>query len=86
MSPKIEAAKAVVYTDTPNTSGNPKNLSGLTDEQQKIAERLARKLLSAIQIQLPFVYVEKDGKRYYTLTGKQGGVLVDLVVTTDIPK
>lgn len=58
----------------------------LTSEQRKIARLLARKLVSAMEIELPFVYVEKDGKRFYTLSAKRGAVLVDLVVTTDIPK
>lgn len=58
----------------------------LTAEQRKIALRSLRKLVSAIQIELPFVYVEKDGKRFYTLSAKQGAVVVDVVVVTPIPK
>lgn len=70
-------AKATVYTDDPRY---------LTPEQKKIATKLGKQLLSAMLIELPYVYVEKDGKRYYTLSAKQGAVLVDLVVTTLIPK
>lgn len=58
----------------------------LTAEQRKIAVSSLRKLLSAIQIELPFVYVEKDGKRSYTLSAKRGAVVVAVVVTTEIPK
>lgn len=63
----------------------PARSHDLTPEQRKIGRTLARKLLSAMEIELPFVYVEKDGKRFYTLSAKRGAVRVDLVVTTDIP-
>lgn len=58
----------------------------LTPEQRKIAVGLARKLLSAMSIELPFVYVEKDDARSYTLSAKRGVVQVAVVVTTPIPK
>lgn len=58
----------------------------LTAEQRKIALGSLRKLLSAIQIELPFVYVEKDGRRFYTLSAKRGAVVVDVAIITDIPK
>lgn len=58
----------------------------LTPEQRKISVVLARKLLSAAQIELPYAYVENNGKRFYTLSAKRGGVEVALVVTTEIPK
>lgn len=61
-------------------------LNDLTTEQRRLALMMVRKLGSAIQIELPFAYVEEDGKRYYSLSAKRGAVRVDLVVTTDIPK
>lgn len=61
-------------------------LQDLTPEQRKIAVALARKLLSAMSIELPFVYVEKDDARSYTLSAKRGAVQVAVVVTTPIPK
>lgn len=73
----VISAKATVYTDDPRY---------LTAEQKKIATALGKKLLSAMLIELPYAYVEKDGKRFYTLSAKQGAVLVDLVVSTLIPK
>lgn len=65
--------------------GMPAVNHDLTPEQRKISVVLARKLLSAAQIELPYVYVERDGKRFYTLSAKRGGVEVALVVTTAIP-
>lgn len=57
----------------------------LTPEQRKISVNLARKLLSAAQIELPYAYAEINGKRSYTLSAKRGAVVVALVVTTEIP-
>lgn len=58
----------------------------LSEEQRKIAKGLAKKLLSAMEIESPYVYAESNGKRSYTLSAKRGAVVVGLVVTTDIPK
>lgn len=65
---------------------DPLSLRDLTAEQRKLALNISKQLASAIQIALPFVYAERDGKRFYTLSGRRGAVQVDLVVTTDIPK
>jgi len=59
--------------------------SDLTPDQRKIAESCLRKLLSAIQIELPFVFVEKDGKRFYSLSAKRGAVVVHVDIITPIP-
>lgn len=58
----------------------------MTDEQRKIAMGLARKLLSAMALESPYVYAESNGKRSFTLSAKRGAVHVALVATTDIPK
>lgn len=58
----------------------------LSTEQRKIARLLAGKLLSALQIELPFVYAENNDARCYTLSAKRGVVHVAIVVTTPIPK
>jgi len=61
-------------------------VSDLSPDQRKIAESCLRKLLSAIQIELPFVFVEKDGKRYYTLSAKRDAVVVHVDIITEILK
>lgn len=58
----------------------------LSTEQRRIARLLVGKLLSAMQIELPFVYAENNGERSYTLSAKRGVVHVAIVVTTPIPK